>query len=123
MFNIPIQVKALLITILISLAFVSTLKADYLKVGSNYCVLDFYYENAYLYYHKSVAPDVLESRNLKGETFLGGYLYDAENDRCYKDGTFMALGLTDEDYNAYMALTGLISALIITSTVIFILKV
>ena len=121
--KIPMQVKYLIVILLISLSFVSTLKADYLKVGSNYCVLDFWYEDTLLYYHKSKYPDVIEMRNLRGETFLGGYVYDADNDTCLKDNTFSSLGLTDEDYQFSMALTGLISGVLIASTVILILKV
>jgi hypothetical protein len=90
--------KTILFIFIISLS----LQADYLKVGSNYCVLDFYYENALLYYHKSVAPNVLEVRDLHGETFLANYTYDSSNDRCLKNETFIVLGLDENQYNFYI---------------------
>ena len=130
MFKFPIQLKIVFALIVISFAFVSTLKADYLKANSNYCITDDWYfqykesasKNA-LYYYQSKTPTTLRSTTgTRQEQYLiSGYEYNTTTGICRKNLNLM--GLTQEDYNAYMAFTGLISALIITSTVIVILKV
>jgi hypothetical protein len=98
--------KKILFVIIVLFSF-SSLNADYLKLNSNYCVIDYWYgDGGILYYIKSSTPDVVDSRSYKDTVFISGYVYDSSNDICYKDPQL--LGLTKENFEFTNAMIALI---------------
>lgn len=124
--NTPLDIKILLLILFVSLFTVSNLKADYLLLNFERCATD------YKYIYDTTASEYklsyLNSRtgNWNDTTanvgaILSGYDYNSTTEQCTPNNVLTSLKIDNKTYNSYMALTGLFSAFLVTSTIFFIL--
>lgn len=97
-----------IIFILLTVFSFSSLNADYLKLGSNYCVTDYYYYDDSLYFYKSSEPDTLIVSTTLTDIFVDGYVYDPNTFICSLDPISESLGIQYHEYKFLMGLMGLL---------------
>ena len=120
MLKVPIQVKVLIVLIILSFAFVTTLKADYLRANANYCITDDWYfaknpvNNKHTFYFRlSSQLEILRkaSGTRQEQYLISGYEYNTTTGICKKSETtksMSALGMEQSSYQFLMGLSGIL---------------
>lgn len=115
--------KKLLLTLI---TFASFASADYFFQPLNICVKEFWFSpsSGKVYYVRSDTNVILSENTFNyGDDFFSGYDYNATSGRCQKVASNNSLGLANDDYTYYMALSGIICGTLLVSSVFIGLRI
>ncbi len=105
--------RKILLTLITLASFAS---ADYLFQPLNICVKEFWFTPTTGQYSfiRSHDNEQVNGKTINyGDDFFSGYEYNATTDRCQKVASNNKLGLANDDYTYYMALSGIICGTLI----------
>lgn len=105
--------KKLLLTLITLASFAS---ADYLFQPLNICVKEFWFIQSsgnFAYIRSNDNVTVSGTTKNYGDDFFSGYDYNATTGLCKKVASNNSLGLANDDYTYYMALSGIICGTLI----------
>lgn len=117
------MMRKILLTLITLASFAS---ADWLFQPLNICVKEFWFSpsSGKVYYVRSDTNDLLmETTKNYGDDFFDGYDYNATSGRCQKVASNNKLGLANDDYTYYMALSGIICGTLLVSSVFIGLRI
>ena len=88
--------------------------ASYALGKKNYCIEDYFLDNGTFYYLKS---DGMEWKHTTSKTYLAtvenGWEYNTTNGNCYRKQVLVDLGIDWNTYNALMAFSAILFAIIV----------
>lgn len=109
---------------LILFALASFASADYLFQPESICVKDFWFNNGSFFYVRSdTGATVTGTTDNYGDDFFAHYEYNATTKNCKKEPLNNELGLENNEYNYFMALTGLLTGTLLVSALFIGLRV
>lgn len=107
------MMRKILLTLI---TFASFASADYLFQPLNICVKEFWFIQSsgnFAYIRSNDNVTVSGTTKNYGDDFFSGYDYNATSGRCQKVASNNKLGLANDDYTYYMALSGIICGTLI----------
>ncbi len=107
------MMRKILLTLI---TFVSFASADYLFQPLNICVKEYWFTpttGQFFYIRSHDNAQVNGTTKNYGDDFFPSYEYNATSNRCQKVASNNSLGLANDDYTYYMALSGIICGTLI----------